>query len=133
MCFLLFQKACTVSVQESDLGKYEYQFPTGYYYCLFDSIMDAPVDFSLDRARILNGNITPYNGSNFNDSGRSASVGGGGGCVQDLNRGSTTPSTSGDFHRYFHPAGVTLGPQGTSSNTRFLLPQAYELFSCKIW
>ncbi|XP_052685701.1 uncharacterized protein LOC128165324 isoform X5 [Crassostrea angulata] len=76
--------------------------------------MDAPVDFSLDRARILNGNITPYNGSNFNDSGRSASVGGGGGCVQDLNRGSTTPSTSGDFHRYFHPAGVTLGPQGAT-------------------
>lgn len=93
--------------------------------------MDAPVDFSLDRARILNGNITPYNGSNFNDSGRSASVGGGGGCVQDLNRGSTTPSTSGDFHRYFHPAGVTLGPQGTSSNTRFLLPQDTNSFHIK--
>lgn len=131
MRFLLFQIACTVSVQESDLGKYEYQFPTGYYYCLFDSIMDAPVDFSLDRARILNGNITPYNGSNFSDSGRSASVGGGG-CVQDLNRGSTTPSTSSDFHRYFHPAGVTLGHQGMSWNTCFLLPQANGFFCCKM-
>ncbi|XP_061182021.1 uncharacterized protein LOC133190416 isoform X2 [Saccostrea echinata] len=77
--------------------------------------MDAPVDFSLDRARILNGNITSYNGSNFSESGRSSSVGGGGGCVQDLNRGSTTPSTSTDFHRYFHPAGIALTAQGAST------------------
>lgn len=73
--------------------------------------MDAPVDFSLDRARILNGNITSYNGSNYSESGRSASVGGGG-CVQDLSRGSTTPSTSSDFHRFFHPAGIALAAQG---------------------
>ncbi|XP_056019208.1 uncharacterized protein LOC125667992 isoform X4 [Ostrea edulis] len=76
--------------------------------------MDAPVDFSLDRARILNGNITSYNGSNYSESGRSASVGGGG-CVQDLSRGSTTPSTSSDFHRFFHPAGIALAAQGAST------------------
>ena len=89
--------------------------------------MDAPVDFSLDRARILNGNITPYNGNSFSDSGRSASVGGGG-CVQDLSRVSTTPSPSPDFHRYIHPASIALAAQGRLETHWCFLVYVYNLF-----
>ena len=85
--------------------------------------MDAPVDFSLDRARLLNGNLASgglgsYNGVNYSEGGHVSSMNRNAvssGSLQDLGRVATPARLSSAEYqsRYVHPS-LSLSAQGKS-------------------